>query len=327
MMSKQAPPRQPRRQEALAEDPAVYVNLHRLMALENEGRRVNFRHPLRHSSVLAGRHSSRLRGRGLDFEELRHYQTGDDLRYLDPRATMRTGHPFVRSFTEERDRPTLVVCDQRMDMFFGSRLNFKSVTAAELAALVAWSAFHAGDRVGGLVFNDQRMEAIPAHRSRQRLQQLFAAVSRQNRELHAQSPGRMPHTNLDRVLLRCLNSAHHDHTICLISDFSGVGEATLRRMRQLAQHNDVLAFQVYDPIALSLPQHGRITMIDGELQVSFNLGQQAIHEPIAKFLRGRLAGVEELMRKSRIPLLMISAGMPTAEQYQRELGGPVRGRQ
>ena len=131
---------------------------------------------------------SRLRGRGLSFDELRRYTPGDYLRHLDWRATLRFGKPFVRTFTEERDRPTLLLVDQRMNMYFGSRRSFKSVTAAELAALSAWMAFHAGDRVGGLVFGDERVEHIRPLRSRGRIEELCASVARANHYLCASGP-------------------------------------------------------------------------------------------------------------------------------------------
>ena len=99
-------------------------------------------------SVLHGRHGSRLRGRGLNFEELRNYLPGDDVRAIDWKVTARTGQPHVRVVTEERDRPTLIVVDQRMSMFFGSQLNMKSVTAAEAAALAAFAILEAR-RPGG----------------------------------------------------------------------------------------------------------------------------------------------------------------------------------
>ena len=98
---------------------------------------------------------------GLNFDELRRYQPGDDLRHLDWRASLRTGKPVVRTFTEERDRPALILVDQRMSMFFGSQRSFKSAIAAELGALAAWMVFNAGDRVGGLVFNDHASTASP----------------------------------------------------------------------------------------------------------------------------------------------------------------------
>ncbi|MEZ5858576.1 MAG: DUF58 domain-containing protein [Geminicoccaceae bacterium] len=122
------------------QDPRVRVTLGHLRSLEGRARGLTFlpRQPAR--SVLNGRHASRLRGRGLNFEELRDYLPGDDVRAIDWKVTARTGRPHVRVMTEERDRPALIVVDQRMSMFFGSRLNMKSVTAAEAAALAAFAS-------------------------------------------------------------------------------------------------------------------------------------------------------------------------------------------
>lgn len=122
----------------------VYVSLAQLMALEFKARDLSFLARQPQGSILAGNHASRLRGRGLNFDELRRYQPGDDLRHLDWRASLRTGKPVVRTFTEERDRPALIVVDQRMSMFFGSQRSFKSAVAAELAALAAWMVFMPG---------------------------------------------------------------------------------------------------------------------------------------------------------------------------------------
>ena len=100
-------------------------------------------------SLLSGRHASRIRGRGLNFEEIRGYLPGDDVRSIDWKVTARTREPHVRVFTEERDRPAFLVVDQRISMFFGSRRNMKSVTAAELGAAGAWRVADAGDRCRG----------------------------------------------------------------------------------------------------------------------------------------------------------------------------------
>ncbi len=129
------------------DDPRVHVSLAGLRALEGRARTLSFapRQPAR--SAMNGRHASRLRGRGLTFEELR---PGDDVRAIDWKTTARAGEPFVRVTTEERDRPALIVVDQRMSMFFGSVLNMKAVTAAEAAALAAFRIRDQGDRVGGI---------------------------------------------------------------------------------------------------------------------------------------------------------------------------------
>jgi uncharacterized protein (DUF58 family) len=300
--------------------PGVHVSLAQLMALEGKARGLSLLARQPRSSILAGSHGSRLRGRGLDFEELRRYLPGDDLRALDWRASSRLGKPFVKSYREERDRPTLIVVDQRMNMYFGSVRSFKSVVAAELAALLGWIAWQAGDRVGGLVFNDIRTEPINPLRSRQTLATLFAAVVRQNTTLAADNPVAEAPGQLDTTLRRCLQSAAHDHLICIISDFAGSSDSTLHLLRQLSAHNDVLALQIYDPLALQLPEHGRVLVTQGQLQVELTLDRARVRKPLGDYLQGRLREVAQMLRRSRIPLLMFSTGEDALTQLRRELG-------
>jgi len=303
----------------VAPDGFVYASLAELVGLEARARGLSFvaRQPL--SSILSGNHASRLRGRGLSFDELRHYTPGDDLRHLDWRASLRYGKPFVRTFTEERDRPTLVLVDQRMSMYFGSQRYFKSVTAAQLAAVCAWMSFHAGDRVGGLVFGNQRVEPVRPLRSRARVEALCSAVVRANHALSAFA-SEDEDAQLDKVLRTCAASAGHDHLVCIISDFAGITAQTLPLLRQLRQHNDVIALQVYDPIALQVPDKGRVNVTQGAQQVELEIGKRRVNRPLGDFLAGRLRDVEELMRRSQVPLLLISTGGDTLEQLRRELG-------
>ncbi|CAH0210315.1 DUF58 domain-containing protein [Pseudomonas koreensis] len=303
----------------------VYVSLAQLMALEFKARDLSFLARQPQGSILAGNHASRLRGRGLNFDELRRYQPGDDLRHLDWRASLRTGKPVVRTFTEERDRPALIVVDQRMSMFFGSQRSFKSAVAAELAALAAWMVFHAGDRVGGLVFNDQRIDSIAPLRSRKRVEALLSRVVQQNRALNAGNPDAEDEDQLDKALQRCLGVAGHDHLICIVSDFAGAGERTLQLMRQLSAHNDVIALQVYDPLALKLPNNGRLLVTQGELQVELAIEKRNVHQPLGDFLSGRLKDVATLLRRSQVPLMMISTAEDAHGQLRAELGKSAGG--
>src|SRR5499425_2229859 len=134
--------------------PGVYVDLEEMIALEYRGRKVSFlpRQPVH--SLFSGRFASRMRGRGLNFEEIRDYRPGDDVRSIDWKVTARLQKPHVRVFNEERDRRSLLVVDQRLSMFFGSKLAMKSVTAAQAAAIAAWRILGVGDRVGAIVFDD-----------------------------------------------------------------------------------------------------------------------------------------------------------------------------
>ncbi|MBI6949666.1 DUF58 domain-containing protein [Pseudomonas koreensis] len=305
----------------------VYVSLAQLMALEFKARDLSFLARQPQGSILAGNHASRLRGRGLNFDELRRYQPGDDLRHLDWRASLRTGKPVVRTFTEERDRPTLIVVDQRMSMFFGSQRSFKSALAAELGALAAWMVFNAGDRVGGLVFNDQRIDSIAPLRSRKRVEALLSRVVQQNQALNASNPDAEDEDQLDKALQRCLALAGHDHLICIVSDFAGAGERTLQLMRQLRAHNDVIALQVYDPLALKLPSDGRLLITQGQLQVELAVEKRSVHQPLGDYLGGRLKDVATLLRRSQVPLMMFSTAEEAHAQLRAELGksaGPRR---
>ncbi|APX74478.1 Uncharacterized conserved protein (some members contain a von Willebrand factor type A (vWA) domain) [Achromobacter insolitus] len=303
-----------------APPPEVQVRIADLMALEPAARGLGFfsRQPVR--SILAGQHGSRLRGRGLDFKELRRYLPGDDLRQLDWRASQRLGKPYVRTYSEERDRPSLVVVDQRMGMYFGSVRNFKSVVAARVAALSAWMAFQAGDRVGGLVFSDAGMDSVRPLRSRERIQALFAAIARRSQSMRADQPDVDASGRLNQALEGALAHAPHDCLVCLISDFAGADDTTLRLLRTLAAHNDVVATLVYDPLALRIPLRGRLVVTQGELQVEVAADRKQVREPLSAFFSGRLHDVAELLRRSRVPLLSIDTAEDTATQLRRELG-------
>ena len=301
-------------------DGLVYVALGQLMALQFQARGLSFVARQPRGSLLAGNHASRLRGRGLNFDELRRYQPGDDLRHLDWRASLRTGKPVVRAFTEERDRPALIVVDQRMSMFFGSVRSFKSALAAELAALAAWMVFNAGDRVGGVVFSDERIDAVAPLRSRQRVETLCSRIVQHNQALNARNLDHEGDGQLDKVLQQCLALAGHDHLICLVSDFAGAGPRTLQLLRQLSAHNDVLALQVYDPLALNVPTRGQLRVTQGQLQVELAVHKQQVRQPLGDFLGGRLKDVASLLRRSQVPVLMFCSALPAAEQLRAELG-------
>lgn len=301
-------------------NPDVYLALKDLMAQESAARGLSFGKRQAVGSILAGQHGSRLRGRGLDFQELRRYLPGDDLRQLDLRASLRYGKPYVRSYGEERDRPALIVVDQRMSMYFGSARWFKSVVAGKLAAIAAWMAYRAGDRVGGLVFSDAGIDSVKPLRSRSRLQTLFAAIVRRNQELSAQRPDVDATARLNEALQMALNVAPHDFLICLISDFAGADEQTLRLLRLLAAHNDVVATLVYDPLALDFPAHGTLVVTQGELQMELEVERERVHKPLADFFTGRLRDVAKLLRRSQLPLLSVDTRADTAAQLRRELG-------
>src|SRR5262245_23863168 len=206
--------------------PGVYVDLDDLIALESKGRKVSFlpRQPVH--SLLSGRYASRMRGRGLNFEEIRDYRSGDDVRSIDWKVTARLQKPHVRVFNEERDRPSLLVVDQRLSMFFGSRHAMKSVTAAQAAAIAAWRILGVGDRVGAIVFNDREAVEVRPRRSRQTVLQILTAIVQQNQALGVGRGLRTAPATLNRALDQARRLALHDAAVLIFSDFDGADEAT-----------------------------------------------------------------------------------------------------
>jgi len=311
--------------EADTKMPGVYIDLDDLIALEYRGRKVSFlpRQPVH--SLLSGRFASRMRGRGLNFEEIRDYRSGDDIRSIDWKVTARLQKPHVRVFNEERDRQALLVVDQRLSMFFGSRLAMKSVTAAEAAAIGAWRVLGVGDRIGAIVFNDRDLVEIKARRSRATVLQILTSIVTQNRALGVGRGIAAAPSMLNTALEHATRRALHDASVIVISDFDGADDATRRMIGAMTQHNDVVALLVHDPLQSDLPASASMIVTDGELQIELEVGRASVRKSIEQATEARLGRVFAWTHELGIPVLPLSAAEETAPQLRRLLGAmPLR---
>ena len=271
-------------------------------------------------SVLSGRKRSRLRGRGLDFEELRNYRPGDDIRTMDWRVTNRTGRPHVRVYNEERDRPVMLVVDQRLPRFFGSRNKMKSVMAAELAALAGWRVLDQGDRVGMVIFNDRALhQARPSRRERQLMNSL-AELSRVNRELRADADARSDSTQLAAALAATERMVGHDHLICIISDFDGWDERCLSSVKTMARHNDLLACLVFDPLERDISAAGNLVVSDGRLQLQIEPERGELGQRFEASFTSGLENLRAELRRHGMPVLSVNTVEPVFDQIRKQLG-------
>ena len=304
----------------------VYTSLEELTRLRHKAQGFSFLPGQPIHSLLAGPHGSRLRGRGLDFEELRHYLPGDDIRSMDWKTTMRLGKPFVRVNNEERDREAIIVVDQRLDMFFGSEVSMKSVTAAEVASLAAWRVLAAGDRPGAVLFDDNDIVVVRPDRSKKRVMQILGALTEKNQALRVSADAVTRPEQLNDVLERVARLAKHDCLVVVISDFHGADEHTKMLMTRIAQHNDALAVIIYDKLETELPDLGRLVVSDGDLQIEVNSGDASLRRRFADIFDERLATVRTVLLQRRIPVLPIHTSLPAAEQV-RKLLNSTGGRQ
>jgi uncharacterized protein (DUF58 family) len=303
-----------------AAQPGVYAELDELMRLRFKASGFSFlpRQPIH--SILSGRHASRLRGRGLNFEELRNYLPGDDTRNIDWKVTARTREPYIRVYTEEKDRTVWLLVDQRISMFFGSRWKMKSVVAAEAAAVAAWRVLSQGDRVGAVIFDDSDLQVVPPHRSEERVAQILKQVIEKNHALNAKSDIEPGPGMLNRALQRVAALARHDCLICLIGDGTGIDEDTRKYVTRLTEHNDVLSVFIYDPLEQSMPEAGRLVFSDGLSQLEFNTGDRALREAFSRDFEQRVERMKATSRRHAIPLLPVHTAAPVLEQVRADLG-------
>jgi len=307
--------------DGTASAPGVYVSLDDLLALEYRGRKVSFlpRQPVR--SLLSGRFASRMRGRGLNFEEIRDYRSGDDVRSIDWKVTARLRKPHIRVFNEEHDRQTLLVVDQRLPMFFGSQRAMKSVTAAEAAAISAWRVLGAGDRVGAIVFDDRGLTEFRPRRSRSTVLQILSAIVASNRSLGVGRGLTSSPSMLNRAMRQAQRRALHDAVVIIISDFDGADDETHKMVGAMARHNDVVALLVHDPLQSNLPATASMTVTDGELQIHLEVGRESVRRNISQALQERLKDVFAWTPELDVPVLPLSAAEDTAHQLRHLLGG------
>lgn len=300
----------------------AYTNLDDLIRVRFKSRDFAFKPRQPVHSILSGRYASRLRGRGLNFEELRRYLPGDDIRAMDWKVTARTRSPHVRVYSEEKDRAVLLVVDQRINMFFGTRERMKSVTAAELAALGAWRALDSGDRVGLVAFNDTEVVDIKPRRSQQTVMSILHTVVSMNHQLRINSEHKPGPQQLNEAMAKAVRLATHDVLVVIVSDFFGADEQTEKLVTQLAVHNDVLGLLVHDPIRLAPAAHN-ISVSDGSLQMPLALADPKVREILANDYREEQERITHFLRKLSAPLLMISNEGDVVEQVRHLLGMPT----
>ena len=282
------------------------VTLEHLIRLKPAGELLKLAAP-RVRALAAGGHVSPFKGRGVEFDESRPYQPGDDLRTMDWRVTARTGKPHTKVFREERNRPVIVSLDLRAPMLFGTKGAYKAVRAAEAAALIGWSAVANGDRLGGLVFNEtEHHERRPrlGRRAALTLMQLIA-------EEMLWSPARTAPANgagADHALLRLTRVARPGSLIFVLSDFEGLGPDAERHLRQLASHGDVYLMHFFDPLEAELPPPGRYRIIVGGRSVSIDTSDAALRARYKARFDARRARLDALARLPGIQLIDCGTG-------------------
>lgn len=287
-----------------AGDDHVTISTRGLVALRHVAELIDL-NPQYIRGGLSGIYHSPFKGRGMEFDEARPYQPGDDPRRLDWRVTARTGKPYTKVFREERERPVVLWVDFRSPMFFATRGRFKSVVAADAASLVAWCALNCGDRLGGFVFSQtQHREVRPKRGNRGVLEFIHYLV-----EMHGLGPdtdAAAPVGSLVEPMLRLRRVARPGSFLFLISDFRGLNEQAEKHLIELSRRNDIILMFVTDPFETRLPPAGRYRVSQQEKDLLLDTTLKARRAAYKDHFNQRFARVQHLCRFNRMHLLQCS---------------------
>ena len=244
-------------------------------------------------SKQSGGYISRFKGRGMEFDEARLYQPGDDIRSIDWRVTARTGKTHTKIFREERERPVFISVDNRPAMHFATRGVFKSVQAAKIAALLAWTAQQKGDRLGGQIYTNTQCQELKPQNGKHAVLSFFNALTK-------------PRTltqltiTLDQALARLVQHARPGSLVYIISDFRGITQKSEQHLSKLAKHCDVVLIHIYDPLESHLPAKGRYRFTDNQRDIIIDSGDSQRILNYQQHYQQRLSYLQQLSKQMGI---------------------------
>ncbi|MCP4126252.1 MAG: DUF58 domain-containing protein [Gammaproteobacteria bacterium] len=273
------------------------------------------------SNLFPGAYRAMFRGRGLEFNEVRPYQSGDDYRTLDWRVTARTGKLHTKLFQEEREHTIYLLVDAGSSMQFGTRIQYKWVLAARIAALITWMALESGDRVGAIVYGDglncHISPPLGGEAGAMRVFSLLAGI-----KPHATNH----HSTLSDAMLRLRKLAKPGSMILVLSDFHELDPGATQHLAYLARHNDIAAVHIYDPIERELPPPGIYSITDGSHSSVFDSGQRSVRKRYHQLFQQRVERVKHTCTRYQARLLSLGTDQPLVEGLQQALfPGIIRG--
>jgi len=285
----------------------AYVELSALQGLRHLANTYKAGKKLAHSAESSGQHRSRALNRGMEFEEVRLYHAGDDVRNIDWRVTARTQTTHTKCYRDEKEKPVITLVDQRKSLFFGSQHCFKSVYACELAALINWSTLKRGDRVGGIALGSHGIHDTRPARSQKAVNQWLHLLVTTNHKLNATLTNNEP--SLSDSLQQLQRVARSGTECIIISDFYDLDKECEKQLYLLARHNPVKLFWLIDPLEKTLPTTPQVTLSNGKERSLVSIGKQQQQQQTRLF-EDKQKKINDLCVRLNISLINIDIQNP-----------------
>ncbi len=301
---------------------ATWATLNDLIAMNRHAGAISLTHSRSAQAQVAGHHLSRFRGRGMDYQESRAYQSGDDVRRMDWRVTARTGKPHIKLYQEERERPVVLFLDLNPGMYFGSRGVLKSVAAAHAAALIAWATVKRGDRVGAMLFNGGFCDLQPRGGD-------FGALTLIRQVIDHTEPRAgitaLTHVDgLNKALARLRRVIRPGSLVVLIGDFYGIDDESGKNLQRLRQHSEVLAIQIVDPLEEEPPPAARYLVAAGGSQGVLDTRSASANQAYRDYFSSHHRAVSAMMRRHAIPLIRLSTAEEATNVMRRHFASGAK---
>ena len=301
----------------------VRVGKQALLRLKREGESLSLR-AIRVRSSGGGAHLSRFKGRGMEFDEARPYQAGDEIRNIDWRITARTGRPHTKLFREEKERVVTLWVDYRSPMFFATRGRFKSIVASEAAAMIGWSARALGDRLGALLFSeDGHQELRPRHDERGMLR-LIGLLTEYAEPHTVSSTSAQRSAAAGDALARLCRVNRPGSLLILLSDFRDLDAAAEHHLTLLARHNVLVMIRIFDPLEAELPMAGRYTVSDGTRLLAIDSASSSFLREYQNRSEAQRERLTEFCRRQRMHLIHCATDDDLYRVLRDDLGGVAR---
>jgi uncharacterized protein (DUF58 family) len=299
--------------KTLKRNPKIFLTLENLLKFEWFSSVVNLGTGKQKSnSILSGRYASRLRGRGLDFEEARPYIIGDDIRNIDWNVTAKTGRTHTKVFTEEKEKPAFIFVDQSPTMGFGSKNKTKAVIAGELASIIAHKIKKGGDRVGGMVYTGDNYELITPKRDSRNIIYFLQKIVDANQSIYKHKEVDFE-KSLTEVIAKINNVVTHDFVVFIISDFHRYSDTVLQYLSELSLHNDLVLIKVFDELEERMPSE-QLVVTNKTHQINLNGNNNKLKEKLETSFESNYKNFKSELEKYKINIFKVNTTDPIEEQ-------------
>lgn len=297
--------------DELPADFGIKVSLEELVMEQRKSIKLFRNDSLRLSTAGAGSYRSIFKGRGMEFDEVRVYQQGDDIRTIDWRVTARRGEAYTKLYQEEREKPVFILADIRPRMRFATRGAYKSVVSAKVAALFAWSAYGRGDKVGGTVLSCKKGIDFPPRKDRKKVFAYLNALSQATFEGEEKTKN-----TLAEALMRTRRVSKAGGMIFVISDFSDFDDEAKKHFSDVSMKNEVFFINIIDPIEEDLPS-GSYQVSNGVDNMTLYADDKNFMEAYREYFAEKREKLKSYCDKKRIKLVTLKTNDDIAEALRK----------